>query len=214
MTIPERAPDLKDVIEERIQDALTKLRVAQPGRIDSYDSATGYVDVTPLLRAPQPQSDGSMKWVNLPRLSSIPLIFMLAGGRRIIPPIAVGDIVLLLWCDFSIDDWKAGAGSDNSIGYVTPTFYPGHALPDAIAIPGLFNPLNKTTHDDISISSSGVVSIGEGADASILRGEDTKTYIDLHVHQFVGVPPGVTSVTLQPVVPLPVSALATKGKVK
>lgn len=211
----QKSPDLKDVIQDHIQDALINLRVSQPGRIESYDSAKGTVEVTPLLRVPQFEQDGSVTWVGLPRLSSIPVVYMHAGGRRIKSPIQVGDIVLLIWCDFNIDDWKAGAGADNSIGLVTPKYFPGHALPDAIAIPGLLNPLNTgTIHDDINIALDGTVSIGEGADASILRGEDTKSYIDAHTHTFVGVPPGVTSVTNNPLSPLPTSALATKGKVK
>lgn len=210
-----KLPDLKDVIQDHIQDALINLRVSQPGRIESYDSAKGTVEVTPLLRVPEFQRDATVQWVGLPRLPSVPILYMHAGGRRIKVPITVGDIVLLIWCDFNIDDWKAGAGADNSIGLVTPKYYPGHSLPDAIAIPGLLNPLNKNAiHEDIAIASNGTVSIGEGADASILRGEDTKAWADVHLHTFVGVPPGVTSITGVPQSPLPTSALATKGKVK
>jgi hypothetical protein len=218
-TPPGAKPSLKDVIRAHINQALIRLRVAQPGRVDSYDDSSGTVDVTPLIRVPQTNPDGSVTWLDLPKLPRVPVHYPVAGGRRIKLPISQGDIVLLIWCDFSIDDWQAGAGQADpkNYGFVTPTYRDGHRLADAIAIPGLLDPNSSTRptyHDDITIGSDGTVYIGEGADASILRGEDTKMAYDLHTHQFVGVPPGVTSTTLMPMSPLPAGSLATKGKVK
>lgn len=170
---PDYSPDLKDVIEERIQTALSNLRVAQPGRVESYDVSKATVEVTPLLRVPQPQSDGTIKWISLSRLPSIPLLFPLrAGGRRATMPVKVGDIVLLIWCDFNLDDWKSGAGVNDPAGVVTPRYFAGHALPDAIAIPGLFDPVtNAPPTDDISIAADGTITLA-GGNKNVARATD------------------------------------------
>jgi hypothetical protein len=163
-----------ELIQEHLTDALENLRVAMPGRVESYDDDANTVEVTPLLRAPVRTDDGRVRWQDLPKLTGIPVVMPQAGGRRIKLPMSPGDHVLLVFCDFGIDGWKIGpaAGSDeaavqaaanrNGDGPVTPATAGTHQLGDAIAIPGLFNALGSSPSDAIEIAANGDVTVNSG----------------------------------------------------
>jgi hypothetical protein len=203
-----RTPDLREVIAAHVSAALEGLRVAMPGRVEAYDAAKRLADVVPLLKVPVTQQDGSVSSVQLGKLSGVPVVMPQAGGRFVKLPVAAGDVVLLVFADFLLDGWKALGGVQDPRGLAV------HGLSNAIAIAGLADPSAAPPSAAIEIKSDGSVLVGAGADASALRGEDVKTWTDLHLHTFVGLPPGVTGTTLQPTVPLPASALSGTVKVK
>jgi hypothetical protein len=194
-----RTPTLGEVIAAHITVALEQLRVAQPARVESYNDAAGTVEVTPLLRRPVHLDDGSVQWVQLPRLPSVPVCSPSAGGRRVKLPISTGDVVLLVFCDFGIDGWKAGEGTTDPLGVVTPATLGTHQVADAIAIPGLFNPLGAAPLPAIEIQADGNVILAGGGQGvglgSALRTELDAlwTAITAHVHPGVQVGSGSTS---------------------
>ena len=177
-----RNPTLREVVTGHIADALAQLRVSMPGRVESYDASACTVDVVPQLRRPVRQETGELAWVALPKVSAVPVLMPMAGGRRVKLPVAAGDIVLLIFSDFSMDDWKSGAGADDPLGVVTPLQVEGHQVADAIAIPGLFNPVSPGASDSIEVQDDGTVivnagttKIGPGAGSTVEVGSATST---------------------------------------
>ncbi len=158
-----RAPSLREVIREHILDLSENLRVCQPGRIDAYDDVAQRADVIPLLRSPAHISTGKIVYQDLPKILNVPVVFPVAGQVRIKMPVTQGDIVLLIFCDFNIDDWKGGAGADDPNGRVTPRIYGSHQTADAICIPGFAIPGQARPFTSIELKADGSVIINGGA---------------------------------------------------
>ena len=95
------------------------------------------VDVLPLVN--DSFDDGTN--VEFPPILDVPLIFPSAGGGVLSFPIAVGDTILLIFSQKSLDEWMESRSFGN-IGF-TPSDKRRYALNDAIAIPGLYT---KHTH--------------------------------------------------------------------
>lgn len=173
-----RTPTLGEIVMGHIDVALEQLRVAQPGRIESYDPVTGRAEVTPLLKRPVHLEDGSVSWISLPRTHGVPVALPRAGGRRIKLPVAKGDVVLLVFCDFALDEWKAGQGVGDPNGIVQPGTLGTHQLADAIAIPCLWDPVGAPAHDSIELLADGTVLLGEGATQGVGLGHALRTELD------------------------------------
>lgn len=165
MILP-RTPSLRDVIGAHVAAALDQLRVSMPGRVESFDAATRTVEVTPLLKVPVHGDDGAISWEQLGRVPGVPLAMLSAGGHGIDIEIAAGDVVLLVFADFSLDRWKSGAGKTDPLGVVEPGLVATHALADAIAIPCLWDPRAAGPSPSVKVRRDGSVELGPGAMAS------------------------------------------------
>jgi hypothetical protein len=115
------------VLTRRLQDT----RVAMPGRIVSYDATKQVADVQPVVRDTR-DVDFQATVTQLPVINSVPLVFPYGGAFRLLFKPAVGDTVLLVFCDVSIDIWAHQGGDD-----VDPRDGRRHELSDAIAIVGV-----------------------------------------------------------------------------
>lgn len=174
-----RTPPLGEVIEEHVDAALERLRVAQPARVESFDAASMRADIQPLLRAPIHLDTGEIEWAQLARISNVPVLMPFAGGRRVRLPVAVGDIVLVVFCDFNLDQWKAGAGQADPLGVVEPSVYGMHGLSGAVAIPGLLSPGGAGT-DSIEVQADGTVVVNGGSSRVARSGDPVKVTIPIN----------------------------------
>lgn len=129
--MPVQTPSLAEVFSNFRESLMADLRVALPARVERYDSATQLVDVQPLLKESVAQEDGTTAAVRLPMITNVPVVFPGAGGMRITFPVAVGDTVLLVFADRSLDVWQTHGGE------TAPDDARRHHLTDAVAIPGL-----------------------------------------------------------------------------
>lgn len=92
------------------------------------------VDVQPVINSLD--KDGSSQ--NRPPILDIPVVFPSSSTSSISFPINIGDTVLCVFAQNSIDNFVFGDGS-----FVNPSDYRRFDKSDAIAIPGLF-PFNKS----------------------------------------------------------------------
>lgn len=161
-----RVPSLREVIGSHIDVALDGLRVAMPGRIDAYDPATRRAAVQPLLMVPVHKVDGTVESVAIRKLVEVPVLSLQGGGRGIKVPIAPGDACLLLFADFSVDEWKAKGG------VVDPKGFGQHAVADAFAIVGLADPAAPAPAASIEVLPDGKVLLGEGATQAVPLGDN------------------------------------------
>jgi len=134
MTNIARTPTLEDVIDLAIDQRLCNLHTAMPGMVEAYDPIEQTVDVKPLIKNVQTDEDENEIEDELPVLSKVPLMFPRGGKFFISWPIAVGDIVLLVFCERSIDTYTATDGTKP----VDPVDMRRHDLSDAVAFPGFY----------------------------------------------------------------------------
>jgi hypothetical protein len=124
-----------------------RVNTCLPGRIEGYDASKNKAEVQPLI---QKKYDND-QLVTLPIIANVPVVFPRTATAGIFLPVARGDLVLLVFCQNSLDKWLVQGG------IVDPEDRRKHDLNDAIAIPGLY-PFNSEA-------------IGNGEDLIIKAGE-------------------------------------------
>jgi hypothetical protein len=134
----QRTPALAEVIRAAVSSSISGLAVALPGKIEKYDSTLQKADVKPLLKRTVIGRDGTETAEALPVIPEVPVVFPRGGGYFLSLPIEKGDLVLLVVCDRSIDDFAYSTGTTDT----DPVDLRSHDLSDAVAFPG-FYPFTK-----------------------------------------------------------------------
>lgn len=129
MTIA-RSPSLGLVIERAMQHQLSLTHFCIPGQVTAYDATANTVDVQPCLGKTIFEEDRELS-EDLPILPSVPLMFPGSGNYRLTFPIAVGDYVLVVFADRSIEEFWVNGGRG------IPADVRSHNLSDGFAIPGV-----------------------------------------------------------------------------
>lgn len=137
-------------------------RVAMPARVDKFTAATAttraMIDATPVFIEPLPGDEAGEP---LPKITNIPILYPQSGTFYLRFPLAIGDIVLLVFCDKSLDKWL-GTG-----GIVDPQDTRRHSLSDAFAVPGVFPHVDVSAIDTDDSSDLVMGMIGETTTAKI-----------------------------------------------
>jgi hypothetical protein len=145
-----------------------------------------------------------------PVIPSVPWVYPGGGGFIVTWPMSVGDEVLLVFSDDSLDKYlQVGGGSD-----IDPADDRRHSLTDAVAFAGIRSLGTATS------VATGAVQIGTngGTFQGVALGADIKTYLDGHTHA-VACPPGggnvlssapSASVTGLPLDPSPAASATVK----
>lgn len=136
-----------DIISNSIWSVLNNVHTALPGIVKEYDPTTNKATIQPALN--KAFTTGEMP---MPLLPNVPIMFPGSSSFNITFPVNVGDYVLLIFMERSIDLWKAVGGQ------VTPKDPRKFDLSDSIAIPGLqpFNgDFSNRNNNDFEINFSG-----------------------------------------------------------
>ncbi|HEY1814905.1 MAG TPA: Gp138 family membrane-puncturing spike protein [Kofleriaceae bacterium] len=129
MSDVEPTPNLATVLGKAFAAHARWMRVALPGRVESYDASTQTCSVQPLVQDGVNDETGTRNAVRLPVVQSVPVAWLGGGGCSITSPLAAGDTVLLVFSSSSIDRWVALGGE------VDPIDDRRHHITDAFAIP-------------------------------------------------------------------------------
>lgn len=122
------APDLKEIIDDRISLKNERLNTFIPARIVSYNNKNQTVTVRPVMY--EAHKDGaSTKFADI---GSVPVMFPSAGGGSLTFPIKVGDDCLVLFSQRDFSGWWV----TDKVPSQSPT-QRYHNYNDAIAIVGL-----------------------------------------------------------------------------
>lgn len=158
---------MSDLIRTTIDTMLMDLNVCLPAKVVKYNAATQMADVLPMLLVEF--LDGTI--LPMPVIPSVPVVHPKAnqGSTYIHVPITVGDNVILIFSQRSLDNWKTQGGPSN------PSDPRKHHLTDAFAIPGgsalpeSFKPKDPTAVEIANIAGffqvkpSGIINIGAAA---------------------------------------------------
>jgi hypothetical protein len=122
---------MSEVLGRALDARLEDLHVAMPAKVVRYDAAAQQVDVQPLVKGTYLDEQGNRVAESMPVVPCVPVLFPGAGGFRVTFPVTVGDTVLLVFSETSLDTWLQHGDE------VDPADERRHHLSDAIAIPGL-----------------------------------------------------------------------------
>jgi hypothetical protein len=112
-----------------LRQALTDLRVATPGIIQSFDPATQLASVTVAIRERVRTPNGPVD-TEIATINMVPVVLPRAGGFTLTLPISQGDECLLVFADMCIDLWWTRGGVQNQFEVRR------HDLTDCFCIPG------------------------------------------------------------------------------
>ena len=129
-----------DIMRQAINYQLRGVNTSIPAEIVKYDYTKQKADVQPLLR--KKYKDGTVE--SLPIITNVPVVFPKGGAFSMHWPLSVGDSMLLVFAQRSLDEWLIDGGE------VTPQDPRMMDLSDAIAIPGLmpFSPASSAPDND------------------------------------------------------------------
>ncbi len=149
---PTRGVVLPELIDRHVRAALAeRVRHMVPARVVKYNATKQSADCKPLIGDFHRGEDGALVTASVPIITSVPVVFLTAGGFTFTVPIAAGDngtVGMLMFADRSLDRWLSGAGQE----VVDPELYHRNALTDAVFVPGLLpfgapmNPAPPTDH--------------------------------------------------------------------
>jgi hypothetical protein len=163
-----REPLLTEILAQVRERAAADVRVALPAKVVRFDAATQMIDAQPMVREGYIDENGERQTDALPVIPNVPVCFPGSGPFCITFPIAVGDTVLLVFSDRSLDKWLSVGG------VIDPGDDRNHHLTDAIAIPGL-RPGNAALK---SVGSCIKIGADAGAFEGVALGATLKTYLD------------------------------------
>ena len=120
-----------DIIRRFIEFRVADIHTAMPGQVVAFDPLKNTVKVQPLLQRVYIDAAGEETVKSAPQLEDVPVWYPRGGGFRITWDLVPGDIVLLLFCERSIDAWSQTGGEAD------PRPRRKHDWSDAVAVPGL-----------------------------------------------------------------------------
>lgn len=123
-----KSPTLDELITTSIDYALRGVRVSVPAKVVAVRGKT--VDVQPLVDMVLP-GDGVSETVTLPVIPDVPVGALRFGSWFIRAPLAVADVVLLVFADGALERYRGSAGDAS----VDPLDDRIHHLADAVALP-------------------------------------------------------------------------------
>lgn len=123
-----------DTARAWIERYLSEVHTTFPGRVEAYDSAKQTADIQPMVKLPDEQPDGSIRYEDLPVLPSVPVLFPRSRQWFLGFSIDVGDTVAVHVAELSFAEWRRTAGRAAA--------HPGdlrrHHIANCIAVPGLY----------------------------------------------------------------------------
>ena len=129
--MPRTSPTLADTLRAALDARLTRLRVALPGIVRTYDHARQRADVQPAVQDAVYDEGGVRVAETLPVVTEVPVVFQGGAGGGMTFPLSPGDEGLLLFSSSSLDRWLSRGG------VVDPGDDRKHHLSDAVFLPGL-----------------------------------------------------------------------------
>jgi hypothetical protein len=135
---------LYQAIQTSISRYLDEIHTSVPARIVDYDPTKQEASVQPMIKRRYYDASGSSNGVvDQPTIVAVPVVFPSAAGGILSFPIKVGDIVLLIFSEQSLDNFLFSGGDST----IDPQDHRRFHYSDAIAIPGLY-PLNRAPGSD------------------------------------------------------------------
>ena len=119
---------LLNLINQAIEESNSALRVCLPGRIEKYDPETMLANIQPLLKI---KFYGRTSSELLPIINNVPICHIRTGSALIRLPVALGDLVTVVFADRSIESWISGKGEARD-----PLDTRKHHITDAFAFLG------------------------------------------------------------------------------
>jgi len=131
--MPADTPEDEDILKAAIRSEIYEMHTCMPATILVYDHTTQKATVQPVIRGRRfdPETE-TVSHYKMAAISNVPVQFPQGTGFSITYPLTVGDPVLLVFSERSLDEWLLTATPDN-----LNQDFRRFDISDAVAIPGV-----------------------------------------------------------------------------
>lgn len=170
----ERIADFQEGIQAAINGKLASLWTAMPGIVRSFNPAQGTVVVQPAINArvlivdPANASQTTQKWVSLPQLLDVPVVFLGGGGFVATFPIANGDEALVIFASRCIDSWWQNGGIQNQAELRMHDLSDGFAIVGPRSLPKMIPGLSTTSAKLRTVDGTAYIELAAGGVVNIV----------------------------------------------
>jgi hypothetical protein len=154
-----RITDEQEVLEKKLEKVSTRIRVACPGIIQSFDSTKQTVTVRLAIREKISLAGSPYEDTEIPILQEVPIYMPRAGNFVLTMPVTVGDECLVVFGDNCIDSWWQSGGVQNQLDNRR------HDLSDGFAIIGPWSQPRKISNYSV--------------DSAVLRNLNNDSYVEV-----------------------------------
>lgn len=166
------------IYENLINEAMFRTRCCIPCIIQSYNSANNTVECQPAVRERIINEDGTIRYVQLPLLINVPVVFPGSANFDIKFPLSKNDECLVFFSDLSIDNfWQKGSVQN-------PVEVRRHDLSDGMAIPCMMSMPRRKVTPKASIVVDGNGEITFKGKFGSFTGTQIYRSINTHVHEY------------------------------
>lgn len=123
-------PTWQEVIQAAMDARALDINTACPGVVETY--ANRHADIKLAVRRPVDTASGGLVCEDLPIIPNVPIVFPGGGGFALTWPLNPGDPVLVVFCTFSPQQFRATGEVPSDPGDLRL-----HSLASAYAIPGI-----------------------------------------------------------------------------
>lgn len=151
MDLRERFHDPEEDLRAMADGIRASMWTSAPGVITAVDSSGRYADIQLTVKSQQRMPDGTVKAVDIPVLSKVPLHFPSGGGATMTFPVKPGDECLVNFSSRPVDAWEQSGGVQSQIDART------HDLSDGFAFVGFSsqpNAISNISTDAVQLRSS------------------------------------------------------------
>lgn len=169
-----------DAVHKTVRKELQDVHTAIPGKIVSFDTATGLATVLPTMKFKKP--DGTT--MDFPQITGVPVVFQQGSGQKatVAFPVNAGDGCLIIIAEQSIDLWMYGQETETDLAF---------DLTNAICIPGLFAKPNSVVAE--ACRNNAIILDMNGTRVSVKEKSVEITSVDVKINGSLTVTGGVTA---------------------
>lgn len=147
------------MFEIRFWQKAFRLNTCIPAIIDGFDPATQRVSAIPAIRGKFIDPENNVKYIDLPKITNIPLAIIKSAGLKITYPVEIGQNCTLIFSQRSIDNFIIEGGIQNPFDGPDPkkTQIRCMDMTDALCFPGVITDKETITDyatDAIEIRSA------------------------------------------------------------
>ena len=156
--------DLEESLNQYFDYNISRIFTCLPAKVIGVDLRLQRVDVLPALRRKYKDEEDQ----DFSQILGVPLVFPSSSTSAFTFKVSVGDTVMLVFAQRSLDSFKAGSGDVSS-----PSDFRDFDIRDAIAIPGLFpfrNAVNNPALRNLPHNTDDAVlvhNIGTGSETEV-----------------------------------------------
>jgi hypothetical protein len=174
----ERPRTLPELLRKSSRATVNELHTCLPGKVAAWDATKNLADVELQVSLSTWDDDQNRTYEDPPVLPAVPVVWPRAGGFVITLPLAVGDMVLVIFSETSTAEWRATGQKSK------PADARRLSIGHPVCIPGFFPDVTQMAAGDAGARANTMILGKDGSDLQV-RIDNTNIKLGASATDFV-----------------------------